>query len=58
MTTTTDSLLADFARSSDRHREAARKTIAPEVREPKKYRSTPTPDLASMPAGEKRKDVK
>jgi hypothetical protein len=58
VTTTTDSLLHDFARSNDRHLEAARRTIAPEVQEPKKAGSTPPPENTVTAGGEKPKEVK
>lgn len=57
MTTNTDSLLSDFARSNDRHREAARKTIAPKPDTLVPPRQPASPSAAVIDRTEKMKEA-
>jgi cysteine sulfinate desulfinase/cysteine desulfurase-like protein len=58
MTANTDSLLHDFGRSNDRHAEAARKKIAPEIQKPKSVGGILSPETAGTADAEKPKEVK
>lgn len=58
MTTSFDSLLADFGRHTDRHLESARLKIAPEIVKAPKAPGALSPEPSMTPAAEVRKDVK